>query len=69
MTLGHLVFAIGMSAYILIAIRYEERDLVKFLGEDYVQYQERVPMLIPRPGKVHDTVKSGSAGAVPTSMR
>ena len=69
MTLGHLVFAIGMSAYILIAIRYEERDLVKFLGEDYAKYQERVPMLIPRPGKVHDTVKSGNAGAVPSSMR
>ena len=42
MTLGHLVFAIGMSAYILIAVRYEERDLVKFLGDDYVKYQDRV---------------------------
>ena len=69
MTLGHLVFAVGMSAYILIAIQYEERDLVKFLGEDYAKYQARVPMLIPRPGKVHDTVKSGRAGAVPSSMR
>lgn len=69
MTLGHLVFAIGMSAYILIAIRYEERDLVKFLGEDYAKYQERVPMLIPHPGKIHDTVKSGEVGAAPSGMR
>ncbi len=32
MTVGHLLFAIGMTAYMLIGIRYEERDLVQFLG-------------------------------------
>jgi protein-S-isoprenylcysteine O-methyltransferase Ste14 len=69
MTLGHLVFALGMSAYILIAIPYEERDLVRFLGEDYVRYRERVPMLIPRPGNVHATVKSAPAGRAATTMR
>ena len=58
MTVGHLLFAVGMTAYILIAIRYEERDLVRFLGDDYSQYREKVPMLIPRFGKGHDTVKS-----------
>ncbi len=58
MSVGHLLLAIGMSAYILIAIRYEERDLVAFYGEDYINYQRKVPMLIPRPGKVHETVKS-----------
>lgn len=58
MTLGHLVFAIGMSAYILIAIPYEERDLVKYHGDAYTRYKSRVPMLIPRFGKVHETVKS-----------
>ena len=57
MTTGHLLFALGMTAYILIAIRYEERDLVKFLGDDYARYREKVPMLIPRFGKGHDTVK------------
>jgi protein-S-isoprenylcysteine O-methyltransferase Ste14 len=56
MTFGHLLLAIGMSAYILIAIRYEERDMVKFHGEAYREYQRKVPMLIPSPGKVHDTV-------------
>jgi len=69
MTLGHLMFAIGMSAYILIAVRYEERDLVRFLGENYTNYQRRVPMFVPRPGKVHETVKAGTAGEVRTSMR
>jgi len=67
MTVGHLLLAIGMSAYILIAIRHEERDLVKLLGEDYANYRARVPMLIPHPGKIHETVKSGSA--LPSSMR
>ena len=51
-----------MTGYILIAIRYEERDLVKFLGDDYVRYQEKVPMLIPKLGKGHDTVKPGGQG-------
>jgi len=58
MTLGHLMFAVGMTAYILIAIRYEERDLVQILGDDYAQYRKKVPMLIPRLGKGHETVKS-----------
>ena len=57
MTLGHLMFAVGMTAYIMIAIRYEERDLVRFLGEDYKKYREKVPMLIPRLGKGHATIK------------
>ncbi len=69
MSVGHLLFAIGMSAYILIAVRYEERDLVQVLGENYSNYQRRVPMFIPSPGKVHETVKAGTAGEVRTSMR
>jgi protein-S-isoprenylcysteine O-methyltransferase Ste14 len=58
MTLGHLMFAVGMTAYILIAIRYEERDLVQILGDDYAEYRKKVPMLIPRFGKGHETIKS-----------
>ena len=57
MTTGHLLMAAGMTAYMLIAIRFEERDLVRFLGDDYVQYREKVPMLIPKLGNSHDTVK------------
>jgi len=59
MTAGHLLLALGMSAYILIAVRFEERDLVAYHGEAYARYKSRVPMLIPNPGKVHETITSG----------
>ena len=48
MTSGHLLLAIGMSAYMLIAIRYEEHDLAGIFGEDYLRYRSSVGMLIPR---------------------
>ena len=48
MSYGHLLLALGMSVYMLIAIRYEERDLVGHYGEDYVRYRKGVGMLIPR---------------------
>lgn len=48
MTAGHLLLAAGMSAYMLIAIRYEERDLIAFHGRDYEDYRGRVGMLLPR---------------------
>jgi protein-S-isoprenylcysteine O-methyltransferase Ste14 len=51
MTLGHLLFAGGMSAYILIGVQLEERDLVGYLGEDYERYREQVPQLVPVPGR------------------
>jgi protein-S-isoprenylcysteine O-methyltransferase Ste14 len=48
MTAGHLLLAAGMSVYILIAIRHEERDLVDLFGADYEDYRQRVGMLTPR---------------------
>ncbi|MBV9842443.1 MAG: isoprenylcysteine carboxylmethyltransferase family protein [Sphingomonadaceae bacterium] len=48
MTGGHLLLALGLSAYMLIAIRYEERDLVRLFGTDYEDYRRRVGMLTPR---------------------
>lgn len=47
MTMGHLLFAVGFTAYILIALQYEERDLVAAHGDRYKDYQRRVSMLIP----------------------
>ncbi len=47
MTAAHLVFALITTAYMLIAIQLEERDLVQALGENYVEYRRRVPMLLP----------------------
>ena len=48
MTVGHLLFALAMSVYILIAIQYEERDLRGLFGRDYEQYRSGVGGLIPR---------------------
>ena len=51
MTAWHLLFAAGMTGYILIAIRFEERDLVKYIGADYERYRQQVPPLVPVPGR------------------
>lgn len=48
MSVGHLLFAAAMTAYILIAIEYEERDLVRLFGSDYEAYQKSVGKLSPR---------------------
>jgi protein-S-isoprenylcysteine O-methyltransferase Ste14 len=47
MTVTHLFFAIGTTAYILIAIQLEERDLAAEHGSAYERYRQRVPMLVP----------------------
>jgi protein-S-isoprenylcysteine O-methyltransferase Ste14 len=51
MTFGHLYFAAVCTAYILVAIQFEERDLVRIHGEDYKVYRSGVSMLVPWPGK------------------
>jgi protein-S-isoprenylcysteine O-methyltransferase Ste14 len=47
MTATHLLFAVITSAYIIVAIRWEEKDLLVMHGEKYARYRERVPMLVP----------------------
>jgi len=47
MTVGHLVFAIATSAYILIGIQFEEKDLMNIHGETYGKYRQQVSMLFP----------------------
>ncbi len=51
MSYGHLLLATGVSVYMLIAIRYEERDLTNYYGEDYTRYRSGVGMIFPRFGK------------------
>ena len=51
MTTGHLLFSLATTAYMLIAIRFEKRDLMMFYGDAYRNYRSKVSMLIPRPSK------------------
>lgn len=51
MTFGHLLLAVGMSAYILIAIPIEEGDLIDIFGDRYLDYKARVGSLIPTFGR------------------
>ncbi|MBI5321370.1 methanethiol S-methyltransferase [Bradyrhizobium sp.] len=47
MTVGHLLFSAVITAYILVGIWLEERDLVEMFGDQYREYKQRVSMLIP----------------------
>jgi protein-S-isoprenylcysteine O-methyltransferase Ste14 len=64
MTVTHLLFAAVTTAYILVAIRFEEGDLVAALPE-YADYRRRVPMLIPGTGRT----EAGTAAAEPVARR
>lgn len=50
MSVGHLLFAVVCTAYMLVAIRFEERDLITHFGDQYRAYRAQVPSLIPRLG-------------------
>jgi methanethiol S-methyltransferase len=64
MTAGHLLFAIALTGYILIALRLEERDLVAALGDQYREYRRQVPMLLPWPRR-----RRAMEDVVPTAGR
>ena len=59
MSVGHLLFSLFNTGYILVAIGYEERDLADALGEDYRRYRASTPMFVPR-------LRNGAAQPAPT---
>lgn len=61
MSAGHLLFAGAATAYILVGMRLEERDLRRHLGEPYRAYAARTPALLPRPRRRRSW--AGSSGS------
>lgn len=61
MTGAHLLFAVLTSAYILIAIRWEEHELVVVHGSKYQHYQKNVPKLIPYRDSDEQVVRASSS--------
>jgi protein-S-isoprenylcysteine O-methyltransferase Ste14 len=51
MSLGHLLFAVVTTGYMLVAVLFEERDLVRHFGDAYRRYQESTPRYFPRFGR------------------
>ena len=49
MSVGHLLFAAASTGYILVALQFEERDLIAVFGDRYRAYREQVRMLLPVP--------------------
>jgi protein-S-isoprenylcysteine O-methyltransferase Ste14 len=49
MTLGHLLVAVATTGSILIALKFEERDLERFHGERSRAYRQQARMLLPLP--------------------
>jgi methanethiol S-methyltransferase len=49
MTAAHLLFAASSTAYILVALQFEERDLEQSHGEQYRAYRRQAGLLLPFP--------------------
>jgi protein-S-isoprenylcysteine O-methyltransferase Ste14 len=63
MSVGHLLFAMTTTGYILLAIRFEERDLIRHHGKTYANYRKQVSMLTPVLGVRSQVSGARSGGA------
>ncbi len=52
MTIGHLLLALVVTAYVLVAVRIEERDLLHYFGDVYARYRRRTPAFVPIPSMI-----------------
>jgi methanethiol S-methyltransferase len=68
MTLAHLLFSVATTAYILLAIQFEEKDLVREHGEAYEKYRKTVPMLVPFAVKRGSGTDSGIVKKEPNAV-
>jgi methanethiol S-methyltransferase len=67
MTLAHLVFALATTAYIVLAIQFEESDLLSEHGAAYAEYRRKVPMLLPAMRRSAPPLTIGSTSGAPTA--
>jgi protein-S-isoprenylcysteine O-methyltransferase Ste14 len=61
MSVGHLLFSLATTAYILAAIQLEERDLIQLFGDQYRRYRRDVPMLLPWPRRKSARLAAGDS--------
>jgi methanethiol S-methyltransferase len=65
MTTGHLLFALGMSLYILIGVYHEEKDLIREFGERYRRYIRATGRFVPARSALNSETDAGVYGDVP----
>lgn len=47
MTMSHLLLSVGLSIYVFIGIHFEERAVLRHLGDNYAQWRSKTPMVLP----------------------
>jgi hypothetical protein len=61
-----LLFAAVLSGYMVLAVQFEERDLVAHFGEKYEAYRRQVPMFIPRSNAIVSPLSQSTLSPIPT---